>query len=56
MDAELLDAEVKARIPKDQKKKLEGMARERHLKTADIVREALREKIALTTATSRAGK
>jgi hypothetical protein len=48
MDAETLDAEVKARIPKGQKKHLQQIATERHLKLADIIREALREKIDAT--------
>ncbi len=48
MDTDSLDAEVKARIPEGQKQKLIAIARERHLKVADIVREALREKIALS--------
>jgi predicted transcriptional regulator len=54
MDAETLDAEVKARIPEDQKKRLREIARERHLKLADIVREALREKIAASPASAEA--
>lgn len=46
MDAsELLDAEVKARVPEAQKERLQAIARSRHLKVADIVREAIREKI-----------
>ncbi len=48
MDTDTLNAEVKARIQKDQKQKLIEIARARHLKVADIVREALREKIALS--------
>lgn len=45
MDAAPLDAEVKARIPEAQKNKLQEIARDRHLKMADIIREAIREKI-----------
>lgn len=48
MDTETLDAEVKARIPEGEKKHLQRIAIERHLKLADIIREALREKIAAT--------
>lgn len=45
MDAETLDAEVKARIPEGQKARLQEIAISRHLKVADIIREAVREKI-----------
>lgn len=53
MDAEPLDAEVKARIPEGHKKQLEQIARGRHLKVADIVREAIREKITADEAANR---
>lgn len=45
MDQPALDAEVKTRIGSKQKKQLETIARRRHLKVADVMREALREKI-----------
>ncbi len=45
MDTQALDSEVKARIPEEQKRALRLIARERHLKVSDIVREAIREKI-----------
>lgn len=48
MDAETLDAEVKARIPEGQKARLKEIAIARHLKVADIIREAVREKISAT--------
>lgn len=45
MKSEVLDAEVKTRIPKAHKHRLKAMAISRHLKLADILREAIREKI-----------
>lgn len=45
MEQETLDSEIKARIPEAQKLKLQDLARDRHLKVADIIREAIREKI-----------
>ena len=42
---EKLDAELKARIPKGMSRKLKQIARARHLKVADVVREALRVKV-----------
>jgi hypothetical protein len=45
MKNELLDAEVKTRIPKAHKKLLRDLAFSRHLKVADILREAIREKL-----------
>lgn len=49
MDTETLDAEIKARIPEQQKRALQALARERHLKVADIIREAIREKVEAET-------
>jgi len=43
---EPLDAVIKTRVPLKDKQALERIARERHLKMADILREATREKIA----------
>jgi len=43
MSTEKLTDDVKTRVPKDTKRKLEAIAKGRHLKLADIVREALRE-------------
>ena len=45
MEQEVLDSEVKARIPEKQKKRLQQLAKMRHLKPSDIIREAIREKI-----------
>jgi predicted transcriptional regulator len=45
MRNETLDAEIKTRIPKGQKRRLRELAVSRHLKTSDILREAIREKI-----------
>jgi predicted transcriptional regulator len=45
MDEEPLDGEVKTRISLSQKRRLQEIARERHLKVADIIREAIREKL-----------
>jgi len=45
MDGDILDAEVKTRIPKADKKRLQAIADARHLKLADILREAIREKL-----------
>jgi hypothetical protein len=45
MDRDILDAEVKTRIPKAHKKRLQAIAIARHLKLADILREAIREKL-----------
>lgn len=45
MGAETLDAEVKARIPKEQKYQLQELADARQLKVADIIREAIRAKL-----------
>ncbi len=45
MEQEVLDSEVKARIPESQKQRLQAIAQARHLKLADIIREAIREKI-----------
>jgi Arc/MetJ-type ribon-helix-helix transcriptional regulator len=45
MDSELLEAEVKTRIPLAHKKELQALARGRYLKLSDIVREAIREKL-----------
>jgi hypothetical protein len=45
MDADVLDSEIKTRIPRSQKKELEAIARGRQLKVSDIVREALRAHI-----------
>lgn len=45
MRDEVLDADVKARVPKTHKRRLRELAQSRHLKTSDILREAIREKI-----------
>lgn len=45
MGADTLDAEVKARIPKEQKQQLQELADARQLKVADIIREAIRTKL-----------
>ncbi len=45
MSTESLNEDVKTRIPKRMKTSLEAVAKERHLKVSDIVREALREKL-----------
>ncbi len=45
MKNEVLDAELKTRVPKQHKKKLNEIAISRHLKVSDILREAIREKI-----------
>jgi hypothetical protein len=45
MDKEIMDSEVKTRIPIAYKKALITIAAARHLKLADILREAIREKI-----------
>jgi Arc/MetJ-type ribon-helix-helix transcriptional regulator len=44
----LLTAEIKTRISPQQKEALEAIARGRHLKVSDIIREAIREKLAMT--------
>jgi hypothetical protein len=46
MRNEALDAELKTRVPKQHKRKLREIAVSRHLKVSDILREAIREKIA----------
>lgn len=43
MSNELLTAEIKTRVQPTVKRAFEQLAEERHLDTADIVREALRE-------------
>lgn len=48
MEQEVLDSEVKARVSEAQKHRLQELANERHLKVSDIIREAIREKIATT--------
>lgn len=45
MRNETLDAELKTRVPKQDKKRLHEMAAARHLKVSDILREAIREKL-----------
>jgi hypothetical protein len=45
MREELLDETVKTRLPRAHKKSLRAIAIARHLKMADVVREAIREKI-----------
>jgi hypothetical protein len=45
MKNEVLDAEVRARVPKQYKKKFREIAISRHLKVSDILREAIREKL-----------
>jgi predicted transcriptional regulator len=47
LNAELkpLDAELKTRVLKQHKRKLQEIAISRHLKVSDIMREAIREKI-----------
>ncbi len=45
MRNETLDAELKTRVPKEDKKKFRKIATSRHLKVSDILREAIREKI-----------
>jgi hypothetical protein len=45
MDKEVMDSEIKTRIPIAYKKALAAIAAARHLKLADILREAIREKI-----------
>lgn len=42
MNEDVLDAEVKARIPEWQKTELQNLARQRHLKPSHLIREALR--------------
>lgn len=46
MSTERLEAEIKTRVQPDIKKAFEDIADARHLNTADIVREALREYLA----------
>jgi len=48
MRDEALDAVLKARVPKQVKKKLREIAVSRHLKLSDIFREALREKLSVS--------
>ncbi len=43
MSTELLDDEVKTRVPSRWKQQLQGMANTRGLKVSDLSREALRE-------------
>jgi uncharacterized UPF0146 family protein len=45
MKNETLDSELKARVPRQHKKKLHEIAISRHLKVSDILREAIREKL-----------
>jgi predicted transcriptional regulator len=45
MRNDVLDTELKTRVPKQVKKKLREIAVSRHLKVSDILREAFREKI-----------
>ena len=45
MRNEVLDNELKTRVPKQVKTKLREIAVSRHLKLSDILREAFREKI-----------
>ena len=52
MPQEPLDAEIKTRVPKQHKLQLEKIATARHLKLSDILREAVREKLALKRSTS----
>lgn len=40
-----LDKEIKVRVTEDIREKIEAIAAARHLKVADIVREALRQHI-----------
>jgi hypothetical protein len=46
MKEQSLDAEVNTRISRQHKKQLKDLALSRCLKVADIVREAIREKLA----------
>lgn len=46
MGSDSLTEELKARVPESLKVAVEELAKKRHLKPADIVREALREFIA----------
>ena len=46
MSDDLLTEEVKARVPEGLKTAVAKIAKERHLKPADIIREALREYVA----------
>jgi len=50
IEGERMDAVIKARIGRDQKKAIQDIARARQLKPADVLREALR--IYLATRTS----
>jgi len=45
MRDDALDAELKTRVSKRDKKKLRKIAGSRHLKVSDVLREAIREKI-----------
>jgi len=45
MDVEALDAEIKTLLPKEHKDRLQVIARRRHLKLSDILREAIRDKL-----------
>jgi predicted transcriptional regulator len=45
MRNDALDAELKTRVAKQDKKKLRQIADSRHLKVSDILREAIREKL-----------
>jgi hypothetical protein len=51
MSTERFDAEIKTRVENPVKKQFQRLAKERHLDTADIVREALREYLAKQPAT-----
>ena len=43
MSSDSLTEEVKARVPQELKDAVAQLAKQRHLKPADIIREALRE-------------
>lgn len=49
MPHEILDAEVKTRVTSQQRDALQAKADARHLKLSDILREAIREKLARDT-------
>lgn len=46
MPQEILDAEIKTRLPQEHKNQLVRIAVARHLRVSDILREAVREKLA----------
>jgi predicted transcriptional regulator len=43
VERELLNSEIKTRIPMRDKRKLQQLAKIRHLKTSDLIREAIRD-------------